>query len=66
MVFERHKTEKGKAFLPIILRHHFNSTTNTLRLTVIYMDVTAVTTKNDKGYFVCNLAGSGHLDLETA
>jgi len=45
IVFEKHATYHGRAFLPIIIKHSFSKMTNTLRLSVIYMDVTEITEK---------------------
>ena len=66
IVFEKHETYQGRAFLPLIVRHSFNQLTSTLKLTVIYMDVTAITKLNEDGYYVCKLVGNKSLDLNNA
>jgi len=63
IVFEKHKTYQGRAFLPVIVRHSFNQLTSTLRLTVIYMDVTAITKLNEDGYYICKMVGNNLLDF---
>ena len=66
IVLENHKTYPGQAFLPIIVRHSYNKVTSTLRLSVIYMDVTAVTELNERGYYECKLVGNKQLDFSRA
>lgn len=66
IVFEKHNTYQGRAFLPVIVRYSFNQLTSTLKLTVIYMDVTAITQLNEDGYYVCNLVGNNSLALKNA
>ena len=61
IVFEQHEKYAGRAFLPVIMRH--SSYGNTLRLRVIYLDVTDVAEKKGE-FFVSKLAGSDLLKLD--
>lgn len=63
IVFEKHATYPGQAFLPIIVRYFYNKITDTLRLSVVYFDVTEITEKNRDGYWVCKLVGKKRLDF---
>ena len=66
IVFEKHTIYQGQAFLPIIVRHSFNNLTNTLRLSVIYMNVTEIIEMNEDGHWICKLAGKKRIDFNDA
>lgn len=64
ILFEHHTTLRGRAYLPIIASHLFLQTTSTLRLNVVYIEVTLATRKKDKEKcFECTLIG-GVLEAE--
>lgn len=64
IVFRTHQKYKGNAFLPIIAGYSFTAITNNLRLKMIYIDVTAVTTLNkEKGHYTCALTSNAKIDL---
>jgi hypothetical protein len=64
IIFAEHKTLRGRAFLPVNIAQMFNSRTNILRLTIVYIDVTAVTHLNKKGYYECCLGGKEIIQME--
>jgi hypothetical protein len=59
ILFDDHATLRGRAYLPIIVSHVFIQATNTFRLNVVYIEVTAATRKRDQEkYFECTLIGA--------
>jgi hypothetical protein len=51
IVFAKHQSFSGKAFLPVIVRYRL--TKEILKVTVLYMDVSPICEKSNMGYFVC-------------
>jgi ubiquinone/menaquinone biosynthesis C-methylase UbiE len=55
-----HRDYDRRAFLPVIVRHRRNDSEGKLSLTVLYLDVTSVTSVQPDGTFVCQLVtGNG-------
>jgi hypothetical protein len=62
IVFQSHRTCRGKAFLPVIVS--YAKSTDVLKIRIVYLDVTAAT-KKEGDHFVCLLKNGELLDGST-
>jgi hypothetical protein len=66
IIFREHASARGRAYLPIIVSHLFIQPTNTFRINVVYIEVTAAThRRGPELHFRCELV-DGALDTEAA